>query len=283
MCKEDTSLKKNKLRKLEKKRKAERQRRLPKKEPLAYQGNKYRTDKLVPVFFQTEVGIYESFVISEKKITDHDARRALEHLIHAIRSGEIAVPAQREPSECVGEEPKDNLITWNIRQHWDDYFKEEPFPGRDSLVGVLRTILGSIETWGNISPTSRGYLRYLEGFMGKLGVHCRQLPPDFELGMEDNADDLDEFEDEEEDDLLTAGRAWALNSNEDAGVFFRDLADEMIAAGEAEEVADTCQQLMGEAGKSQASDELAKLSLRAQQRLEPQPRLFNFLGRLIGR
>ena len=45
---------KSKVRKLEKKRRAERGRRRQKAEPLAYRGNKYKTDALVPVVFATE-------------------------------------------------------------------------------------------------------------------------------------------------------------------------------------------------------------------------------------
>ncbi len=179
----DEEKQKSKLRKLEKKRRAERQRRRQKAEPLAYRGNKYKTDELVPVVFQTEVGIYESFVMSDRQITDHDVRAALEWLIRGIRGGTIAVlPPQPQPSDAPRGSRTESLITWNIRRHWDEYFEEEPFPGRDNLIGVLRTILGSIEVWGNMSPTSRGYLRYLEGFMGQVGGPLPGDPAGFRGG-----------------------------------------------------------------------------------------------------
>ena len=42
---------------------------------LAYTGNKFKTDELVPVFLSTETGIYESFVVTEQALTDAIAAR----------------------------------------------------------------------------------------------------------------------------------------------------------------------------------------------------------------
>ncbi len=277
-------MKKRKLRKIEKKRKAERERRRQTPQPLAYRGNKYKNNKFLPLIFSTESGIYESFVMSDRKITDHDVRAALEGLIREIRGGTLVFPSQRQASEHPDAEGGESLIVWNIRRHWDESSEGEPFPGRDNLIGILRTILGSIDVWGNISPTSRGYLRYLEGFMGKMGVHCRTVPPEFVEALEDGTGDPEEFLDEEEEsELLLTGRAWIEQRNTDAGLVFHALAEEMISAGEAEEVAETCQQLMGETSNRSVSDELAVISLGAQQRLKPRTsRLGGFLGRLIG-
>lgn len=282
-------MRKSKLRKMEKKRKAERQRRRQKTEPLAYRGNKYKNEKFVPVIYQTEFGIYESFVMSERKMTDHDARAALESLIRGIRGGTIVVPRQQPPNDCTETEPADSPILWSIRRHWDECFEEMPFPGRDNLIGVLRTILGSIEVWGNVSPTSRGYLRYLEGFMGKLGVHCREVSPEFVAALEDGTASLEEFdaiaEDEEGDnELILAGRAWAEGADANAGIVFRALAEEMISAGEAKEVSESCQQLIGETTDRRIIDELSTLAILAQQKLKPAPsRLQSVLQRFIGK
>ena len=58
----------------------------------------------------------------------------------------------------------------------------------------------------------------------------------------------------------------------------------MISAGEAEEVSETCQQLMGETSDRRVSDELGAISIRAEQALRPAPsRLGRMLGGLIGR
>ncbi|MBU4270992.1 MAG: hypothetical protein KKA28_03890 [Planctomycetes bacterium] len=281
-------MRKSKQRKLEKKRRAKREHLSRKPVSLAYQGNKYRNEETIPLVFQTEIGIYESFVMSDRRITDHHVRRALERLIREVRGGEGCLSSRCVPNDLAEQESEENLIVWNIRQHWEEYAEKEPFPDRGILIGVLRTILGSIETWGNISPTSRGYLRYLEGFMGKLGVNCRQVPPELaeQLLVAEADGDLEPFEDDlgdDDDELLAAGRAWA-DGEKSAGVVFRSLAEEMIEAGEAQQVAETCQQVLGVNPPKHIREELMRLSLGAQQRLPPPPsRLRHFFHRLIGR
>jgi hypothetical protein len=283
---EGIAMKKTKVRKLEKKRRAERERHRQKAEPLAYRGNKYKTDALVPIVFQTEAGIYESFVMSDRQMTDHDVRAALESLIRGIRGGRVPLPAQQQSNNRAEAKEEESLLVGNIRRHWDEYFAKEPFPGRDNLIGVLRTILASIDVWGNISPTSRGYLRYLEGFMGKLGVHCQAISPDLAAALEDGTADVEDFDADTSDadsELILAGCAWTQGADADAGIVFRALAEEMIAGGQAKEVSEACQQLIGEASDRCIIEELSVLSSRAQQRLEPAPsRLRNILHRFIG-
>jgi hypothetical protein len=278
-------MKKRMQQKLEKKHRLERQRRRQEPGALAYRGNKFKGNDLLPFVYQTEVGIYESFVISGRKITDHDVRATLEYLIRGIRGGTIVVSSHRRPDDNAEKAPAESLIAWNIRRRWDECFATEPFPGRDNLIGVLRTILGSIETWGNISPTSRGYLHYIEGFMGQLGVQCRKVSSEFVADLENEEAALGDLPDDpDEDELLLAGRAWAQEADSNARIVFHALAEELIAAGQAEAVAEACQQLMGESDDRRIIDELGALSVRAQQRIEPhQSRLHNFLGRLIGR
>ena len=170
-----------KQRKLDRKRKAKqaRDRRAKRPDSLAYHGNKYRTDELVPVFFNTESAIYEAFVISGRRITDRDVVSALETLIRAIRHGRL------EPTESVGDDghltASDNvdLIATNVRFHWSRFFRDTAsYPGREALAGVLRTILGSVEFRSTGGATSRGYLRYLEGFLNEAGVSVRAVPAD---------------------------------------------------------------------------------------------------------
>ena len=247
--------------KLEKKKRKELKRLPQKPVSLAYKGNKYKNEKYLPLIFQTEAGIYESFVMQDHKLTDHDVRRCLEELIRGIRSGKEQISTLPDNAGSDPEENVPDFLTWNIRLQWQDYLEKYDPPARDDAIGVLRTIMSSIETWGTIDPESRGYLRYLSGFMGKLGIHCKKVPGDAEIQVLE--DDI------EDDELLASGRAWIHDSDKDAAKFFQELAEELIKSGEGEEVAETCQQLMGESGNSDLCDKLGKLSIRAQQQTRP--------------
>jgi hypothetical protein len=54
----------------------------------------------------------------------------------------------------------------------------QALPKREDVIGVVRTILGSLETWRSQSMHSRGYLQFLEGFLKKAGVNVRRVGPD---------------------------------------------------------------------------------------------------------
>ncbi len=294
-------MKPSKQRKLAKKRRRERQRRLQRPVSQAYHGNKYKKDELVPIHFQTETGIYEAFVISNRTITDHHVRKTLERLIDDVRVGrwrrlaadDSADPPLPPDGEC-------GLLDWNIRKHWEDFFERTPYPGNETLVGILRTILGSIEVWGNINPASRGYLHYLEGFMGKLGVHCRKVsqaearellgedfPADLDADDEydkEADDEYDEEADDDEDELLLAGREWAAGE-ESAGVVFKALAEEMLREGKNVELACACRYALSFNPPEHVRAELAALMPQAQGEptAAPPPRRTSFFSRLLGR
>jgi hypothetical protein len=223
---------------------------------LAYHGNKYKTDELANVFFRTELGIYESWVMTDRELTDRDVEAALEKLVLQMRRGPLPAFAD-DTTAPVGAEATD-LIIWNIRRNWHDLFQEEPRPSADKLMGVLRTLLSSVDTWSSPSPTSRGYLHFIEGFLKKAGATVTAYDPE---GNPQAAP--------EADDLLAVGQAWCAGGDPTAAADFRALAETMIRTGEAERVVEVCQTLMGEAPAPDILAELSKLSLWAQQKLRP--------------
>lgn len=230
-------------RKLERKRQQAReqaklQRRAEQDRPQAYHGAKYRSVEFVEPIFRTEQGIYTAFVTSGRQLCDHDVRTALEGLIRDLRRGHIQAPP----------ESTDDLVSYMIRSFWDDL---PDCPTADELVGILRTILGSIEVWSSPSANSRGYLSYVEGFMKKAGVCCQVVSPDEQLV------------EPEDSSLLVIGRTWC-SGEEGAGSVFRALAEQMIADGQSEQVAETCQQLIGEGTSTEVFRQLSMLAIDAQ-------------------
>jgi hypothetical protein len=167
-------------RKLEKKRRkeTERAKRLAKPVSLAYHGNKYKKEELIPVHLATERGIYETDVILDRTLTDRQVKAALETLIARLRSGTVPGFDPDKPLQSTEGEPTELLIL-NMTRNIQDLFGTALGPGRDTLIGVLRTILGSIEFWTTaVDPTSRGYLHYLQGFLAKMGVTTRKVTAD---------------------------------------------------------------------------------------------------------
>jgi hypothetical protein len=226
--------------------------------PIPYTGSKYKKDEFTPLTFRTEIGIHEADVMTGRKLTDHDVRASLEQLIETVRKEGVPPPDYRdEVAHVQGKET--DLVYWNIRRNWEILFEEMPNWGADDIVGVLRTLLGSIAVWGSPSAQSRGYLQFLEGFMKKAGVGVRALTAESE-----------ELAQPEEDPMLELGRDWCEDGDEEAADAFRHLADQRIRAGEAEQVVDVCQQLIGEIGMTapEIMRELSSLSIQAQRAMQ---------------
>ncbi len=226
---------------------AKRAKKAPQPANLAYTGNKYKTDDLLPLSQATETGILQAYVMSGRTITDHTVRGALESMVMQMRGP--GLPHFEHECEATVEPGKEHeLVVWAIRHNWHHLFEEEPHPGTDALIGILRTLLNSLDTFGTPSKQSRGYLNFVEGFLKKGGIT------------------FEGPEKEEEDEFLDRGRDWVLDHIGVARDDFMAMADKLIEAGESERVANVAQRLIGELGgdSQQIQKELGELSIRAQ-------------------
>ncbi len=225
---------------------------------LAYMGEKYKTDELVPIWMQTEIGIYETFVITDRKLLDQTVVASLEKLIMRLRAGTLP-PLTDDAVIDYEVAQEEDLVIENIRRRWELYFEDEWRPPKDKLIGVLRTILGSVETMRSSSPRSQSYMHHIAGFLTKkLGVSVKKVSAD-----------MQPLPEPEEDELVLLGRQWILDENSEARAEFHELASDRMSNGQAERVIDACHQLLGEESdpSSEAVVELTELSIQARQSL----------------
>jgi len=230
---------------------AKRAAKAPQTVDLAYQGSRYKRQDLVPIFFQTELGIYQAHVMSGRTLIDRTVATALARLVQQMQHGALPPLADPEAGETVGGDEED-LIIWNIRRNWREYFEANPHPGTDQVIGVLRTTLNSIQIWTTRDRNSRGYLSYLKGFLRHSGVEVEESAARSQALSP------------EEDDFLFLGRGWLDTSDPAAGDRFRNTAEAMIQAGKGEMVAELCQELIGEFGQVPEFRELSVIAIKAQ-------------------
>ena len=224
--------------------------RSPKRESLAYAGGKYKTAEYVMILLKTETGIYESYVISDRTLTDSSVEAALESMI--IRMRQRALPSLSEFDDAsIRDDSGGDLVVWNILRNWKYVAEQQQLPVRDELIGILRTILHSLEIWRSESLHSRGYLHYLEGFLKQAGVSVRRVTEDLEV-----------IDDESDDALLELGRAWIVNGDADAEEEFGKAVEDLLEDGDAEYVIEICQQLLGETEDTSVVPLLQALAMR---------------------
>jgi hypothetical protein len=147
-----------------------------KHESLAYHGKKYQAVEYVPIVHQTEIGIYESYVVSGRTLTDDGVEASLEELIGELREGPRQLTSELD--DVADDDAPEDLTIWSIRQRWQMLAERNALPGRDDLIGILRTLLHSLEIRRSMAMNSRGYLHFLEGFMKETGVKVELVSPD---------------------------------------------------------------------------------------------------------
>jgi hypothetical protein len=102
------------------------------------------------LLFRTEQAIVLSWQISLLGdgfgLCDDDAVEAVETLILQLRAGRVAIPVRGEGSDPlpVDSDTPVELIFRMILREWQEHSSRHNLPGRDDMVGVLRTVLGSI-------------------------------------------------------------------------------------------------------------------------------------------
>jgi hypothetical protein len=212
------------------------------REPLAYSGEKYKKEEFIPTWMHTETGIYQAYVVSGRKINDKIVVVAIEKLIRAIRANKLPPLSETETVRIETGHEEDLIIDF-VRRSWKENFSPEWKPSADDFVGVLRSILGSIENVKSPGSFSQSYLKHIEGFLSsKLGITVRALDKDFQPLPEPK-----------EDELTRLGHAWTEDRDPEARAEFFELASHLIKNGQASRVYDTCCLLMGEIGDSSSS------------------------------
>jgi hypothetical protein len=214
---------------------ADKRQRAYRDDSLVYMGSKYQTEELTPTWLNTEMGIYETYVMTDRKLVDQTVFSSVETLILQLRAGTL--PPLSETDELhyeVGRE--EDFLIENIRRSWAHRFTPESKPSKDKLIGVLRSILGSIRKVKSPGPGSQSYLQHIAGFLTKrLGFSVKAFSAERKPLPEP-----------EEDELVRLGRRWEADGDRDARVEFLELADDLLRSGQTTRVLDACHLLTGE-------------------------------------
>ena len=241
-----------------KKKLAEERRKARQNQSMAYMGERYKTDNLIPTWMHTEIGIYQTYIMSDRKLLDQTVVLALEKLIGMMRAGPLPpLPETAEIHYEVGRE--EDFVIESIRRSWATHFATEWKPGKDDLIGVIRTILGSIEKVRSPGPKSQAYMHHIAGFLTKkLGISVKAVSADRKL-----------LPAPKDGQLVMLGRRWNENDDQDARSGFLDLADHMLKSGQASRVIDDCHLLVGEVSDP-TSEMVAELVVLIQKAREKQ-------------
>lgn len=149
-----------------------------------YEGSKYQEERYAHALFLAEKAILECDFITDHELSDDDVERSLEYLVLELRGQK---PAQL-PTDVNVEQPdgtRDDMISRKILESWAMHdVRHTPA----DLSGILRTIWRSVRTRHSTAVGKRGYLTFLDGFLGQMGQSYERISPD-DLAHDSDEDD----------------------------------------------------------------------------------------------
>jgi hypothetical protein len=122
----------------------------------------------VPYVFRTELPIYEAIVLSHRTLTNAQVRDALVKLIEHLRAGHPALLSEDAPDVPFAPGNEVEYLVWNIRRHWRLLMAAQGPVAVTDLIGILRTLLNSIEAHAWNTGIDRGYVVFLYDFMQRM-------------------------------------------------------------------------------------------------------------------
>ncbi|MCK6629402.1 MAG: hypothetical protein L6R45_30025 [Anaerolineae bacterium] len=152
----------------------------------------YRSEQYVMYILNAETGLLQAGTISPD-LTDGDISQALDDLIARLKQPEAAhlllSPRSSEPggSEATVEGEHafvQHLVLMNLHSAFERYGPLEV----EDVIGILGVIKSSVKKW-SVGMHRRGYLTFIEGFLGQMGVKVQQLSAEEAEALGLKADD----------------------------------------------------------------------------------------------
>jgi hypothetical protein len=138
----------------------------------------YRAEKYVIYIASAETGILQAGTI-HTDLTDGDVYQALGDLIADLKEPDIFqqlfFPKDEESQPEQNEEKRaDGMISFLIVSNLKTAFEKHGPLRAEDVIGILDVIRTSVKRWSH-GMHRRGYLTYIEGFLGQMGIKTWQL------------------------------------------------------------------------------------------------------------
>ncbi|MBI1881586.1 MAG: hypothetical protein HYR94_25680 [Chloroflexi bacterium] len=152
----------------------------------------YRSERYVMYIANAETGILQAATI-DPDLTDGEVSEALADLISQLEQPELAglLLSQKtdepEPTEAKLEGKYafvQHFVLMNLRSAFERYGLLDT----EDVIGILGVIKTSVKRW-SVGMHRRGYITYIEGFLGQMGVRVQKLTDEEAQALELKADD----------------------------------------------------------------------------------------------
>jgi hypothetical protein len=134
-------------------------------EPMPYSGQKYRASAWFRHVYATEKAIHETIKLSNSTLTNKQVKAALIAIIEQIRAGQQAILPEDAPVVPYASGAEVEYLIWNIRYHWRLLVADVGPVHREDFIGIMRTLLYSLQAHAWKTGEQRGYVAFIEDFL----------------------------------------------------------------------------------------------------------------------
>jgi hypothetical protein len=138
----------------------------------------YRSERYVMYIANAETGLLQAGTV-DPDLTDGEVSQALEDLMVRLKQPELAEALlSQKTGEPQSSEDKiegkhafvQRFVLMNLHSAFERY---GPLDAED-VIGILGVIKSSVKKW-SVGMHRRGYLTFIEGFLGNMGVKVQKL------------------------------------------------------------------------------------------------------------
>lgn len=152
----------------------------------------YRSERYTMYIANAETGILQAATI-DSELTDGEVSEALEDLISQLKQPELVglllSPKTDEPQQAEAKVEGDHafvqhFVLMNLQSAFERYGPLEV----EDVIGILGVIKTSVKRW-SVGMHRRGYITFIEGFLGQMGVRVQKLTDEEAQALKLEADD----------------------------------------------------------------------------------------------
>ncbi len=150
--------------------------------------NNYQSERYTMYVMSAETGLLQAGTI-HSELTDGDVYEALENLMERLKTPEIFTElfSDQATDDSQGDDDSEapNMIGYLVIMNLKHAFEQHGSLTAEDVIGILGVIKTSVKRH-SVGMHRRGYLTFIEGFLGGMGINVQKLSAEEaeELGLD---------------------------------------------------------------------------------------------------
>ncbi len=141
-----------------------------------YTGTEYQSDSWQPFVQSVDAAVYDAMLYSQRQLKNSTVKYAFETLVRRLRKGEPPYLTDNDELIPYSADNEVEYLVQDIRRKWTNAMLHLGRRSADGMIGVLRTLLFSIEAHGANTQATGGYVGFVWDFLKRVAEPGKPAP-----------------------------------------------------------------------------------------------------------